>query len=455
MGIREFFTKTPEAEIDREKALRDPEQILAWLEELSRIGSEIDLDFPNSDHLPVAGKVKTVSEDMDFCSILFKYKPAKEPSPGQRMHAVFPLDGKRFQTSLVYQGRGNYLEYRFGLPSAILHAERRESVRVKMRPGDHFNIVVLQGLFEGLGFSGVLVDLSMGGCCFRAERVIQIQSERRLAIASDMLAAGTSFALVRLTNLPRLPLVECGACLCSMRQSEGAVLLALRFEGLGAFERGILGKFLSERVPGYSVRFPHKRRIRDLAEEELTGPQADNRQDAPEDASLHGGKAQEHDEINESQEATDALDPELQEPLTDEARLNKLRKRGKRILIAMGDELERVVFMAMLHQDGYRCLFEAKSLVQALNHHRNIALDLLMVDHTIGHMNAVSFVDVLRDQGLPKSVPVVVMQRKIDHQLALAEKAGTLSYLVDHPVDFPGSLKQPLERLLGLAVPES
>jgi CheY-like chemotaxis protein len=111
--------------------------------------------------------------------------------------------------------------------------------------------------------------------------------------------------------------------------------------------------------------------------------------------------------------------------------------------------------MAMLHQDGYRCLFEAKSLVQALNHHRNIALDLLMVDHTIGHMNAVSFVDVLRDQGLPKSVPVVVMQRKIDHQLALAEKAGTLSYLVDHPVDFPGSLKQPLERLLGLAVPES
>ena len=199
----------------------------------------------------------------------------------------------------------------------------------------------------------------------------------------------------------------------------------------------------------------HHRRIRDLAEEELTGPQADNRQDAPEDASLHGGKAQEHDEINESQEATDALDPELQEPLTDEARLNKLRKRGKRILIAMGDELERVVFMAMLHQDGYRCLFEAKSLVQALNHHRNIALDLLMVDHTIGHMNAVSFVDVLRDQGLPKSVPVVVMQRKIDHQLALAEKAGTLSYLVDHPVDFPGSLKQPLERLLGLAVPES
>lgn len=450
MGIREFFTKTPETEIEQGKTLRDPEQILAWLEELSRIDTELDLDFPNSDHLPVAGKVRTVSEETASCSILFKYKPAKEPSPGQRMHVVFPLDGKRFQASLTYQGRGSYLEYRFGLPSAIHHAERRESVRVKMRPNDHFNIVALQGLFEGLGFSGMLVDLSMGGCCFRAERVIQIQAERRIAVTSDLLAAGTAFALIRLTNLPHLPLVECGARLCSMRQAGDAVLLALRFEGLGAFETGILGRFLSERVPGYTVGFPHKRRIRDLTEDELTGPQADRRQEAPEDDSLQAEMAQERDETNASIEA---LDAESQDTLTDQDRLNKLRKRGKRILIAMGDELERVVFMAMLHQDGYRCLFEAKSLVQALNHHRNIALDLVVVDHTVGHMNAVSFVDVLREQGMPKSVPVVAMQRKVDAQLTLARKAGRLSYLVEHPVDFPDTLKQPLERLLGLAAP--
>jgi len=240
-----------------------------------------------------------------------------------------------------------------------------------------------------------------------------------------------------------------------MRQAGGAVLLALRFEGLGASETGILGKFLSERVPGYSIGFPHKRRIRDLAEDELSGPQADHRQDAPEDGSLRAEKAQERDADRESLEATDALDPEWQDALTDQDRLNKLRKRGKRILIAMGDELERVVFMAMLHQDGYRCLFEAKSLVQALNHHRNIALDLMVVDHTIGHMNALGFVDALRDHGLPKSVAVIVLQRKVDHRLALAGKAGKLSYLVEHPVDFPGTLKQPLERLLGLAVPEA
>lgn len=136
--------------------------------------------------------------------------------------------------------------------------------------------------------------------------------------------------------------------------------------------------------------------------------------------------------------------------MTGEAQLNRIRKRGKRILIAMEDELGRVLLMAMLHQDGYRCMFEAKSLVQALNFNRNVALDLLGVDHTIGTINADMFVNILRENGLPQAVPVVVIQRSVDHRLTLAAKAGKLNYLVEHPVDFHGRLKQPLERILNL-----
>jgi hypothetical protein len=231
----------------------------------------------------VEGKVKALSEETATgCSILFQHKPAKEPALGQRMHVLFAMDGKRYQTNLKDQGRGNYLEYRFSLPASIQHAERRASVRVKMGHYEQFNIVALEGLFEGLGLTGLLVDLSMGGCCFRAERTIQIQSERRLAITPDLLAPGTPFQLVRLTNLPHLPLVECGAQLCSIRQAEEGVLMALRFEGLGAFESGLLGKFLSEREPGYIIGFPHKRRIRDLTEEKRKVPQAAKSQEFPE-----------------------------------------------------------------------------------------------------------------------------------------------------------------------------
>jgi DNA-binding response OmpR family regulator len=109
-----------------------------------------------------------------------------------------------------------------------------------------------------------------------------------------------------------------------------------------------------------------------------------------------------------------------------------------------------MLFMAMLHQDGYRCLFEARSLVQALNHHRKVPIDLLVVDQAIGHMDALNLVEVLRDKGLPREVPVLVMRREWDVSLTLAAKAGKVNLLVDRPVDFAGKVKQPMECLFGL-----
>jgi response regulator RpfG family c-di-GMP phosphodiesterase len=117
----------------------------------------------------------------------------------------------------------------------------------------------------------------------------------------------------------------------------------------------------------------------------------------------------------------------------------------------MADELGRTLLMAQFHQDGYRCLFEANSLVQALECHRRAPMDLLVVDQTVVRHGALEVVDALRAQGLPKRTPVVVIQRTPDVRLTVAAKAGGVSLLVDHPVDFMEGLKNPMEALLGLA----
>ena len=445
MAIRDYFKRAPDADLDRNKSLRDPEQILAWLEELGRLGTAMELEFADSDLLPIPGKVGKVDETAGTVSLLCRWKPAKEPIRGQQIHIVFPLDNQRFKTDLVYQGRGNYLEYRCSLPVAMVPAERRDSVRAKMRSRDEFSIIVLEGLFEGLGLSGILVDLSVGGCCFLIKRAIRIQGERRLPISEALSTVGTPLALVRLPNLPHLPMVECGGTLCSIRQGVDGVIVGLRFEGLGAFETGILGKFLSERIPGLSFGFPHKRRIRDLTEAELQEPQSAEAPAEPE------APAPEADQpVEQVQPEETGPDTGLQAALTDQDRLDKVRKRGKKILLVMGDELDRILIMAMLHQDGYRCLFEAKSLVQALDHQRRVPLDLVMVDQSVGHMHALNLVEVLRDKGLPSSVAVVVVKRTVDHKLTLASRGGKVHLLVDRPLDFQDVLKPALERLLGL-----
>lgn len=437
MAIRDFFKKTSENEGEQRKSLRDPQQILAWLETMNRLGTVLDLSFSDSDLTPVPAKVGKVAEAAGICSFQCKWKPTKEPAPGQRLRITFPLDKQRFFADLVYQGRGNYLEYRCQLPTAISHAERRDAVRVTMHAHDKFSLIALQGLFAGLGLSGTLVDLSMGGCSFLINRAIQIKNERRLPINEEMLAQGTTFDLVRLPNLPQLPLVECGGTVRSVRTTDRGVIVGLRFEGLGAFEGGILGKFLSERVPGFVAGFPHKHRLRDLIDGDP--PEAAEAPEAP------------PVQVEDSEDPNS--DPELQEALSDQDRLNKLRKRGKRILLILADELDRIRLMAILHQDGYRGLFEARSLVQALEHHRRVPLDLVMVDQQVGHMNALKIVTVLRTQGLSGTVPVVVLQRDYDFPLLQAVEAGNLSMLAERPLDFEADLKPAMEKMLGLQEP--
>jgi CheY-like chemotaxis protein len=222
-----------------------------------------------------------------------------------------------------------------------------------------------------------------------------------------------------------------------MRAGGEGVTVGLRFEGLGASESSILGKFLSDRDPGIAFGFPRKRRLHGLKEDEVKVLQAPG---PPEPVPLI-----------EPAEGDDSAEPEPPEALTDGERLKRIRKRGKKILLVMGDELERITLLARLQHEGYRSLFEAHSLVQALELQRRWPLDLLLVDQTVGHVTALKLVDVLRENALPKETRVVVIQKSVDHQLTLARKGGKLHLVVERPLDFDGALKQPLEALLGIS----
>jgi CheY-like chemotaxis protein len=437
LAIRNFFSKGSSTGNVQRNCLRDPVEILAYLEELGRLGTVVDLQFADSELTPIPGTVGEILEAAGTCMIRCRYKPAKEPLPGQRVRLAFPLDKQRFLTDLGYQDRGSYLEYRFQLPSAVFHADRRDSVRARMLPHERLNILALQGLSAGLGLSGWLVDISMGGCCFLIHRAIQIKDEQRLAVTESLLPPGTTFDLVRLPNLPDLPVLECGGTLRSIRTATDGVIVGLRFEGLAAFERGILGKLLSERVPDFTAGFPHLRRIGDLTADELVIPQP-------------AGPAEVHGELPLPGDPEEVGPAEDQAPLSDRDRLNRMRKRGKKILLVLADELDRILLMAMLHQDGYRGIYEARGLIQALEHNRRVPLDLVLVDQKVGHMGAVDLAEVLRRKGLPAQVPVVALQREPDRELAEAVAAGGLSLLLERPVDFAQTLKPALDRLLGL-----
>jgi CheY-like chemotaxis protein len=424
--------------------MRDPEQILAWLEELGRIRSPLELFAHDKDLLPIPAKVELVGEETRAFTLSLQRLPQPEPKAGQAFLLNFHLDGQRFRTEVAYQGRGGYMQCVFRLPQAVLHAERRSALRTRFGTREKAQVVALQGLFEGLALGGALVNLSLGGCAMRLSRAMDIRGDKRLALSPDLLPEGTPLALLRIQDLPHSPMIECGATVSHMEQRSEGVVMGLRFEGLGSYEAQIIGKLLTQRVPGFRRSFPRKRRLKDLSEAERQAPQV------PEEPI----EAHEDEEVQAPTEAESALsDLEIEElrlAVRAPDRTQLLKKRGKRILLLVGDELDRAILMATLHVDGYRSLYEAQSLVQALDVNRRAALDMVIVDQKVGPHGALEIVEALRAGDLAKGTPILVLQRKPEVRLAVAAKAGGISLVLEHPVDFDGRLKPALEGLLGL-----
>jgi len=444
VAIRNFFRGGAEPG-GEERSLRDPQQILAWLEELSRLRTSLDLAFPGLEDQDLTATVDGVGEETATLTLGLPRLPVPEPAPGQRATFVFPLDGHRYLTEAVYQDRGGYLAFRFKLPASIKLAERRGGPRIHFGARDRCQVVALQALAEGLALTGELVDLSMGGCAFAIQRAVRVKEGRRVSPRPDLLDPDTPLALVRLPDLPRLPLIECAGRVSNLRPGPTGVVLGLAFDGLGAAAQTHLEKLLAERIPGYRPEFPWKRRYKDLAEEELGQPQPPDLPPEPGPEAPDPAR-----EAREEAEAalSDAELRDLRETVRAGDRQTLLRKRGKKVLVVMADELDRTLFLSRLHQDGYRCLFEAASLVQALDAHRKLALDLVVVDHDVARHGALEVVETLRAQGL--RAPAAVIRRRPDVRLAVAARAGGVGLLMDHPVDFQGQALPGLAHLLGL-----
>jgi len=61
LGIKGFFQ--PKLAPERERSLQEPDQILAWLEELERTEAGVELQFDPADLMPVPGEVVRVDEE--------------------------------------------------------------------------------------------------------------------------------------------------------------------------------------------------------------------------------------------------------------------------------------------------------------------------------------------------------------------------------------------------------
>ncbi|MBK8794446.1 MAG: response regulator [Holophaga sp.] len=434
----------PKDEIAGEPVLKDRSMILAYLEELARLGANVQFWVHKDDFVPLSGKIDLLHEQDSTMTVLLQRALPGDLQPNSILDMVFSMDGMRFDTPVHFIERAGYLRALFTLPKQISHAERRAKMRARFGPREKATCTVLEGFFEGKGATGRLVNLSMEGLCIRIDRAITIGNDHKLAINPDLFTVGTALPVVRIQNLPHTPTIECCGVVSHMRISPIGVLLGLRLEGLGGLETQLLHAVMTRRLPSFARGFPvkHRRAAMELG----TGAELQ----APEETW----------EIPEELEPTTALDATTQTACDEDLlaarpdtreRLLQIKKRGKRILIIIRDDLDRAILAGTLHVDGFRQILEAQNFIEVVKLCRTTPPHLILIEQQVGTANAQEFVSKVKKASGCGSIPVVMITDTLDVRTTLMAKAAGFAHMQRKPVDYDGELKAVLYRLLELA----
>ncbi len=425
---------------DGTPGLRDPEQILAYLECLFRLGSELLLHLPGDSLAPYPVVLDQISEGKGTFTIRMRKQPAREPGKGMPTEFWFNLDGLRFLARAECVGRPCPLKNEFRLPDCISHAERRGGGRARFNLREKAQVLALESLFEGTGLSGKLLNLGRGGCAFRVEKAIDIRTDKKLAPSTSLVRPGKDLGLLRLKEIPGIPLVDLTGVLAHGGTRSEGLVVGLAFTGLKGSDAQAIDRLLAARVPKAVPGFTWKRRRTE--------------EDPAEEGAAGVGVAPEAAVPPEPPPVAEAPLPIPEPPpvvLSEAETQLLLRRCSRQILLVVEDDLEREFLAAWLHAEGFRGIQEARGWLPALHKARKETLDLLLMNQQVGQNTALEILDSMRSNRLADQARVVVLKKQDDVRLTLAAKAARLVLVPAQPLDLKEVLLPCLEELLGLA----
>ena len=448
--LKRFVGFNREDTPDREPALRDPDQILAYLEELSRLRSLVHLHIRAEPPLCLGARVELVNDQEPSFSLSFPHQvPRLEV--GQEVELHFPLAGMRFRATVGYKGRGSYMQSVFRLPAMVQFADRRGALRTRIGARERASAALFENLCGGIAASGRLQNLSLEGLCLRVDRALQIQGDRRLQPSEELFFEGQQLQVVRILNLPHLPTLEGSGEVRFVTTTQGGqVLVGLRLLGLGTPDQRRLEQFMARRLPSFGRAFPMRRRRGACEDEPAVEEEAEE---------AHEATGEEEDPLAgfglPAEAAIDLLDPDApalpeENGIPPEDRLLRLRRRGKPYLVILPDDLDRSIFVCSLQVCGYSRAIEARTLVQGLELSKKTPVEAIFLDQRIGPLSGIEVAQRLRKMGRLEGIPVFLLLREPDVKTLLSAKAAGIRQVIKVPVDFDGELRGQLDQALGL-----
>ena len=241
----------------------DPALIRQAMQDLHAQEVEFPIKVEGTHTLPYSSRVHHVDLKKGHIHLKLIRPLPHELAVGAAFDMVFLLGDQRYWAPTLFHGRENYLLYRFSIPTKMAPADRRQHKRYSFRPREKAYVVAQDGVIPGHGISGPLVNLSEGGLAFRVDRVMRLDDHLRITPGLGFFDRGKSFPLIKVRDLPNLPLFEARGVLANAQERQGGVIIGLQFLDLRESELRELRVVLDirerlQRAPAVSATDPSR-----------------------------------------------------------------------------------------------------------------------------------------------------------------------------------------------------
>jgi CheY-like chemotaxis protein len=197
--------------------------------------------------LPYTAVLKVTEPDQQmFVLKLFRPLPPAL-AMGAWFDLVFSANGKRYEGRIPLVGREGYLQYRFKWPQSLLSSDRRMWKRYPFRPRENVHVTAQDAGIPSHGFSGPLTNLSLGGFCFRMDRMVQLEDGLPIRPWANFFDKGRILPIIRIHGLDRDDVMEARGQTVRVQEGDSEINLAVQFQGMDEEGRALLTRALDAR----------------------------------------------------------------------------------------------------------------------------------------------------------------------------------------------------------------
>jgi c-di-GMP-binding flagellar brake protein YcgR/ActR/RegA family two-component response regulator len=252
---------------DGKKEGGDP-NVMAYLEDALRIKAPAMLIDPHKNELPC--NIASIKEEEGTLNLQLHANLLAEK--GAKVGLIVIVDNMRiYGSSRLHEVKPGHAMV--DIPSSLEISERRKKQRAKVNPREGTTATLLSGLFDGIGITGLVDNLSEGGVRVKVENAIEIKTEKKINITGRTLKTGQIFPIVKLSKIPRsVVTIECAGRMVYVQVDSGVTYIGLAFEEFKSEYARVIEGFVSGRSSPPPTSLPPRAR---RGKEETAGPHHD------------------------------------------------------------------------------------------------------------------------------------------------------------------------------------